>query len=475
MAYQWTYGLIGGARRVKISSLEDIQHLEELDPKEWTVLGCPTSGLEIPEEVLQMMDYDGDGHIRIPEVVRTAKMLCEKLPHPERMLEPDHAALESEIAELEQKIAATRPELKAMPVAPYDAGVMQAWAEKKDAYDGYFRAAALEQMGLGQSDPEQKPGISEQEWKTMSEKIEEYEKEKVAAEQANAVATEEATKQMKEERKMLLLERWFVELLHNYVSLSDFYSHKDAIFQCGRLVIDQRECRLCIRVAPGAPMTTEAGKSDMYLVMCHCENKHAGRQMDIVAAMTAGDVNHLFEGKNGIFYDRTGLDYDAKITKIIDNPISLKQAFWAPYRKLAKWINEMIGKTADEKKALTDTNMQHETLAVVPGTGQKSNFDIAKFAGIFAAIGLAVGAIGGFLASTVNTLADLAKAGWWMPLIAIVGLMLCISLPSVISAYIKMRHRDLGPILNANGWAVNAECIVNIIFGRQLTRCVGEK
>lgn len=34
--------------------------------------------------------------------------------------------------------------------------------------------------------------------------------------------------------------------------------------------------------------------------------------------------------RNGIFYDRSGKDWDAGIVKIIENSISLKQAFWLP-------------------------------------------------------------------------------------------------------------------------------------------------
>ena len=51
-------------------------------------------------------------------------------------------------------------------------------------------------------------------------------------------------------------------------------------------------------------------------------------------------------GRNGIFYDRKGRDWDATITKIVDNPISIRQAFWAPYKKVARMIQEQIAKRA---------------------------------------------------------------------------------------------------------------------------------
>jgi hypothetical protein len=58
-------------------------------------------------------------------------------------------------------------------------------------------------------------------------------------------------------------------------------------------------------------------------------------------------------GRNGIFYDRKGLDWDATITKIVDNPISIGQAFWSPYKKLLRWIEE-FGREA-RRRARTPT------------------------------------------------------------------------------------------------------------------------
>ena len=48
--YKWHFVNIGGSTRVRINSGEDIAHLSELDPKMWTVLSCPTTGLEITEK-----------------------------------------------------------------------------------------------------------------------------------------------------------------------------------------------------------------------------------------------------------------------------------------------------------------------------------------------------------------------------------------------------------------------------------------
>ena len=57
---------------------------------------------------------------------------------------------------------------------------------------------------------------------------------------------------------------------------------------------------------------------------------------------------------------------------------------------------------------------------------------------------------------------------WKLPII-LVGLMLVISLPSMVIAWLKLRQRTLGPILEGNGWAVNGRVKINIPFGTALT------
>ncbi|MCR5549231.1 MAG: hypothetical protein K6F25_10845, partial [Bacteroidales bacterium] len=73
--YPWKYCSLGGVARVGITSGEDIAHLGELDQKLWTVLSCPTKDLTIDERTLQLIDTDGDGRVRVAEVVAAAQWL----------------------------------------------------------------------------------------------------------------------------------------------------------------------------------------------------------------------------------------------------------------------------------------------------------------------------------------------------------------------------------------------------------------
>ena len=222
-----------------------------------------------------------------------------------------------------------------------------------------------------------------------------------------------------------------------------------------------------------------AAASGMFLIYCDCYSKQKDQTMSIVAVMTSGDVNNLTVGKNAVFYDRDGLDWDATVTKIVDNPISIGQAFWSPYRKFGKFIEDQINKFAAEKdnkltgevtgkiSESTEKMATADVAATPPADKKTQAFDIAKFCGIFAAIGMALGYIGGFLVSCVTGF--LALTWWQMPL-ALIAIMLLISGPSMIMAWLKLRRRNLSPLLNANGWAVNSNVPVNILFGATLTK-----
>ena len=278
--------------------------------------------------------------------------------------------------------------------------------------------------------------------------------------------------------KFLYIFRDFYRLLRNFVTLNDFYT-KDkgvaAIFQSGKLIIDQRECRFCMQVADAAKHNASAAASGMFLVYCDCTTKSKPGKLSIVAAVTVGEIGDLVAGKNAVYYDNAGVEWDAVITKVVDNPISIAQSFWSPYRRMAKAVENLITKSAADKDAKMMANATAKINAAptaVPAAGADGKpaaappFDIAKFAGIFAAIGMAFGMIGTALSGLVESLKGLGA----LKLVGVfIGIMLVISGPAMILAWLKLRRRNIAPLLNANGWAVNAASKVSIPFGETLT------
>ena len=492
--YKWSFANVGGVTRVRIKSAEDIRHLGELDKKMWTVLSCPVNGLEISSDSLRLMDQDGDGQLRLKEVVATADWLCATLRDPQSLFEQsDVIKIENiadegirvisdklqkdgkvALADVQAAIDGIAIETPEMPAAPFEADVIAAYKAKSPEYAAYFEQEKLQKLGLA-SIPEDapKPGMTEKKFIEMGDQISKWESEvesiksKVESEMAAAKAEFEPL------RKLLLLHRDFYRLLRNFVTLEDFYDNDEktvASFLAGTLILDQRACKLCIRVNDLAKHDSQAPLSGMYLLYCNCENKKTGKKLQIVAAMTQGEIKNLSVGKNGIFYDNDGLDYDATVFKIIENPISLRQAFWNPYRKMAKWVEDKINKSAAEKDAKTFDDMTAKVAtAADPNAEKKSAFDIAKFAGIFAAIGMALGMIGTAL---VKVGEGWIRLTWWQQIIVFVCILLIISGPSMIMAWMKLRRRNLAPVLNANGWAINADSIISVPFGLKLTEQV---
>jgi len=274
--------------------------------------------------------------------------------------------------------------------------------------------------------------------------------------------------------KLLRFKRDLVRLLNNFVSFKAFYRREGAIFQAGTLYLDSRSCDLTVQVSDVKQHAVLAGLAKTCLAYCECTRE--GRKMTIAAAFTAGDVDFLFAGRNGVFYDRQGRDWDATITRLIENPTSVAQAFFSPYKKFVRVIEEQVAKRA----AVSDANAQGAlgSLATTLGTAGQPTAAGAKAppavrlpgsridVGTVAAIGVAMGSISAVLVAIFSKFIDL---GQWIP-IAMLGIVLAISGPSMLIAWLKLRQRSLGPILDASGWAINGRMKVNTRLGASLSK-----
>jgi hypothetical protein len=346
--------------------------------------------------------------------------------------------------------------------AAIDSGINPAWGERI----AVFREAAVVPL-LGP-----RAALTESDWRAVQDQLAVF----VAWQTAKPTGLPPEAEAVRDLERLARYVRDLLPLANNFVAFRDFYTRQPgtqlrATFQIGTLYLDGRSAELCVAVPDAAKHAALAGLSRICLVYCDCVR--SGEKLSIAAAFTAGDSDQLMAGRNGVFYDRQGRDWNATITKLVEHPISLRQAFWSPYKKLMRMIGEQLQKIAASKAAAVEGKLAETAV----GVGKKveapakpaaaSAFDVGKFAGIFAAIGLAVGAMGTALAAVLTGL--LALRWWQMPL-AVGGLMLLISGPAMVLAWFKLRSRTLGPILDANGWAVNARARINIPFGTSLTR-----
>lgn len=655
-AHNWRFFRSGGFDQVALESGADLEHLAGLDPKLWTVLNCPTTGLEFDARTAALLDIDGDGQIRVPEILAAVKWSCERLVNPDvmfsngglplseisdhdaegvgikstaqivlkymgksadealqvadlmdttRLFSADHfngdgivapdlttdpaiqhliseivdtqgglpdrsgvngvnaetlakfyelaesvvdwhtkglennqqflplgektaegvaifesvqakvddffvrcqlAAFDSRAVEAlnpassvygvlnNRAIGSADADVAALPLAAVEAGkalplgegVNPAWS----AAIQKLKTQVLEPL-LGKKNID---SLTAETWAEVSERLSTWRdwqasrpdtavhklgierlqiilagdgKEKIAALIEEDIAAKGFADTVDAVEKLVRYQRDLVTLLHNFVSLSDFYQgDKKAIFQAGTLYLDQRSCELVLRVSDQARHAAMAPFSGCYLVYCTCERKGEA-PLAIVAALTGGDVDELMvAGRNGIFYDRDGRDWRATVNKVVAQPVSLRQAFWSPYNRVAAFIEAQLHKFAASRDKDIETKSA-ETVSTASAPKAPSNFDIAKFAGIFAAIGLAVGAIGTSLAAIA---AGLFSLQWWQIPLVFIGVMLLISGPSVMMAFLTLRRRNLGPLLDANGWAVNTRARINVPFGAALTK-----
>jgi len=389
-------------------------------------------------------------------------------------------------------MSATHTDMAHFPLAPVGAnqslpliaGINPAWT----AAINTFRTAAVKPL-LGE-----KAALTEAEWAALTGKLAGFESwssskaggsvEKIGLARVREILGSKAkdtltaliTKDKAEEanaksvaglNQLVHYHRDLAKLCNNFVSFRDFYGRKEkAIFQAGTLYLDQRSCDLCLTVEDHGKHSAMAGMAGTYLAYCDCYRKGSNEKMQVVAAFTGGDSDNLMVGRNGIFFDRKGRDWDATITKIIDNPISIRQAFFAPYKKLVRVIEENVAKRAAAADAAANTQLTAGVQAAPKGEATKIGEPKKIDTGTLAAIGLVLTTLLGALGAIFGKILGLV---WWQIPLAFIAILLAISAPSMLIAYLKLRKRNLGPILDANGWAVNARAKMNVPFGGSLT------
>ncbi|MBP5226974.1 MAG: hypothetical protein J6336_06280 [Kiritimatiellae bacterium] len=275
--------------------------------------------------------------------------------------------------------------------------------------------------------------------------------------------------------QLLLYHTHLYELLNNMVNMSQLYKPTEwPIFRVGTLYLDGRACTLCFHVADVAAHSTGVTEGNCCLVYCEITRPGSGEKRTVCAPVTAGVAKTLSVGRNGVFYDVDGQDWEAKIVKLLDHAISLKEAFWMPWRKIVSTLSGQITKMLASKQEAATANVAAQatgavtaaTTAPAAGAAQPKKVEGAALASSVAAVGIAVGLIGQAVGGLVKTASELPV---WKSLLGVVAVILVVSLPSVILTWFKLRARDLAPILNACGWAVNRRLGFSLKLGRLFT------
>lgn len=504
MSYKWKWTKEGRMAQVRFVTGEDIARLAELDQKCWAAISMPTTGVRFDARMLELMDADGDGRIRTPEVIAAIDFLKAKNVKLDELLAPS-AADEKKLAD----VLARQADLAASAPSAADKQALADWEAKgktpEVAVFGEATAAGEAALAAVESvidaffaPPEDMPLVTEAPdvtlplrdhlnpkhleaimafadacvkpvlgdgvtsidrigWKKVKAAFAPYRAWVAAKPVMNAGKLGDLV----DEERVLRYKLHLLEFLENFVSMRRLYSaDESATFQMGTLRIDGKEMSLCFHVASEAAHSALSGKSNCCVLYLKLTRPSEKAERSVCAVVTAGAVAQLYVGRNGVFFDRDGKDWDAVVTKVVENQVSLAEAFWAPWRKLGEGVASTVKKFLGAKQSAAQ--------ATVDASAQSTQAGGAAMASSVAAIGIGIGMV---TAAAASLMAVVSGMNAKEVAISIVALVLVVSLPSMILTWFKLRKRDLGAILNAGGWAVNRPMYFSMKRARAFTKC----
>ena len=504
MSYKWKWTKEGRMAQVRFVTGEDIARLAELDQKCWAALSMPTTGVRFDARMLELMDADGDGRIRTPEVIAAIDFLKAKNVNLDDLLTPSEADRKklADVLARQADLAASAPSAadkqaladweakgKTPEVAVFGeatAAGEAALAAVESVIDAFF--APPEDMPLVTEAPDVtlplrdhlnpkhleaimafadacvKPvlgdgvtSIDRIGWKKVKAAFAPYRAWVAAKPVMNAGKLGDLV----DEERVLRYKLHLLEFLENFVSMRRLYAaDESATFQMGTLRIDGKEMSLCFHVASEAAHSALSGKSNCCVLYLKLTRPSEKAERSVCAVVTAGAVAQLYVGRNGVFFDRDGKDWDAVVTKVVENQVSLAEAFWAPWRKLGEGVASTVKKFLGAKQSAAQ--------ATVDASAQSTEAGGAAMASSVAAIGIGIGMV---TAAAASLMAVVSGMNAKEVAISIVALVLVVSLPSMILTWFKLRKRDLGAILNAGGWAVNRPMYFSMKRARAFTKC----
>ena len=275
--------------------------------------------------------------------------------------------------------------------------------------------------------------------------------------------------------KLLLFHRRLPRFLNNYVSLTEFYRpNETSLFERGRLLIDGRWFNLSIEVPDAAAHAAVAKNGGLYTMYVLVEPVGGPAPFTVVVPATAGTRGNLAVGKRGVFFDLEGHEYDAKITSIIENPISLKEAILSPFQNIAKSVMGKIENLGAAAQAKIEKAGTEATDAVAEGKAPAAPAPApapapaggGAAAGMFMGVSVAIAALGSAFAFIAKSVAAMSAAQRLTALVVILAVVLG---PIVLAGVLKLMRQDMGPIIEGCGWAVNKSMRLTRRLRRQFT------
>jgi hypothetical protein len=305
---------------------------------------------------------------------------------------------------------------------------------------------------------------------------------------------------IKRVERFLLFTEHLMPFLNNLVVFPYLYDPTvSALFESGSFVADGRRFAFSVKVKDVAKHKASAVYSRMYVMYLEVY-VIGGSSYKVAVPVTTGSEGRLYKGKHGLFRESDGTERDAVIIDILENPISVPETLVMPFRKAYKTVasrieeasrkaEDKLAKSAAERAdaALSSTAAPGATPggaapaahagagaagaasaagaaapggAAVPGkpgarpasAGIPGVGGMAGMGGLVASGGIAVAALGSSFAFIGKTLSEMSLRAL---LTTFGALAAAILLPVLISALSKLSSRDLSPLLEASGMAMN--------------------
>ncbi|MBO7741427.1 MAG: hypothetical protein J6S21_02635, partial [Victivallales bacterium] len=255
--------------------------------------------------------------------------------------------------------------------------------------------------------------------------------------------------------QLLLYLQWLVRLCNNFISFPDLYNPKvPTLFERGRVVIDGRWFNITFPVDSLAAHSAVAASSNVFIIYLEVDTKPAATTL--AAPVTIGDKGNLAVGKRGIFFDFAGNEYNAKIVKVIENPVCICEALAAPFGNIGKIVEGKVSKMSTASDATLQkqfTSVVNDPKAAAATAAKNQEAKGGDKSGMLMGIGVAAAALSSAFAFICKTFASMS---WLSIIVSVLCVLAVLLLPIMILAIIKLRRQDISSLLEGNGWAINS-------------------
>ncbi len=258
--------------------------------------------------------------------------------------------------------------------------------------------------------------------------------------------------------KLACYQHYLMDFANNFVSFPDLFDGSErALFEMGSLILDGRRINLCVKVTDVAAHKKIAAGSLMFIAYLALTRREGGaeKKETIAAAVTAGMRGGIDLGKRGVFYDREGREWDARIIDLIAQPISIWEAMLAPILRVRDTITARIEAAAAAQSKAAEAGLSTQTAtsdSVTAKPAPEAAADSSRFTNLLMGGTIAFAAAGSALALVVQTIANISPV---TILLALLGVTLTVMALFGFLGWLKLRKRDVSTLLEACGFALN--------------------